>query len=153
MSDFLLNLARRAAGIPPVAAVKPAVAPEPGQWAGPDTLEETVEETPASARRAEPAGETVSPRPPPRVGEAPVSRSADPGPVVPRPTVAAEPAGLERSVRVDHVPAETPRAVEGAATLAVPGGVRDRPAGRARARRRAATGNAGAGRRDSRIGR
>ena len=153
MSDFLLNVARRAAGVAPVAAsIKPAAAPALDAWAGPDALEEGVEETPAPLPPAEPAGETVPPSPPQRVAETPVRGSAEAVPVVPRPNTAAEPAGLERSVRVEHVHVETPRAVEGAATGAVAGGARDRGAGRARARRSAATGIAGAGRRESRSG-
>jgi hypothetical protein len=129
MSDFLLNVARRAAGVAPVAAsIKPAAAPALDAWAGPEALEEGVEETPAPLPPAEPAGETVPPSPPQRVAETPVRGSAEAVPVVPRPNTAAEPAGLERSVRVEHVHVETPRAVEGAATGAVAGGAGVSPA-------------------------
>lgn len=129
MSDFLLNVARRAAGIAPAAAsIEPAAAPALDAWAGPEALEEGVEETVAPVPRVEPAGETVPPSPPQWVAETPVRAPAEAAPVVPRANTPAEPAGLERSVRVEHVHARAPRAVEGAATRAVPGGADVSPA-------------------------
>lgn len=124
MSDFLLNVARRAAGIAPAAAsIEPAAAPALDAWAGPEALEEGVEETVAPVPRAEPGhastletqvpmprGETDGPHETRPAERGPRPRSAEPVPSARRASGEGEQAPVRaaspvRPTATEHAPA------------------------------------------------